>query len=93
MKISNELPLTKIKEISVHTELLKAFCLMLQARNIISSVKNEETGCAIDSVRDDLDFAQDGLNKESGRLSEIIMQIMRERIDDYVYENMNGGQL
>lgn len=82
-----EFPLSEIKEWIIHTQLLEALCLMIRARDIIFELTDKDKKpYEIEVIEDDLDFVHNALNKESGRLGEIIMHIMRLRVEEYINE-------
>lgn len=84
---TTEYPISEIKERVVHTQLLEALCLMTRARDIIYELTdNDKKPYEIEFVESDLDYVHDTLNKESGRLNEIIGHIMHFRIDEYINE-------
>ena len=90
---TTEYPISEIKERVVHTQLLEALCLMTRARDIIFELTDtDKKPYEIEIIVNDLDYVRETLNKESGRLNEIIGHIMHLRIDKCILEMAKGEQ-
>lgn len=78
---TTEINIEEVKNKSIHENLFKVLCLLKQSRNIIHEVKSED---GLGGHFERLDHIQTDLNDQTAWISEMIGDIMYERVDDLV---------